>query len=44
MPRSDKLNIKSIPTLLFFKNNKVDAQVGLAHEKKVKSKIDKLVV
>jgi len=38
---ADKLNIKAVPTLLFFKTgNKVNTQVGLAPEDKIKSKIE----
>lgn len=40
---ADKLNVKSVPTLLFFRNNNVDAQVGLAHEDRIKSKIERLI-
>lgn len=42
---ADKLNIKSVPTLLFFRKNGggVEVQVGLATEEKLKSRIEKLL-
>lgn len=42
---ADKLNIKSVPTLLLFNSQgKVGALVGLAAEEKVKAKIEELLI
>ncbi|GAH45852.1 unnamed protein product [marine sediment metagenome] len=42
---ADKLNIGSVPTLLFFgRDGEIEAQVGLVSEEKVKSKIEKVLV
>lgn len=39
---ADRLKVKSVPTLLFFHNNTVDALVGLTSEDKLKSRIEAL--
>jgi thioredoxin 1 len=40
---SERYRVEGIPTLLFFQNGKVvDSVVGLASEKELRSKLDKL--